>query len=335
MNKIAYSAVIAALINSAVAVQHQHRATEGPDVYGPNGDNYKNTAPDYDLSRIGIDITTKGSGPKCKPGDWTTVKWDGYLKDGRHITSSASEHGGEPKTFSLGASEVFKCWDLAITQLHQGDKAHLDCPSHYAYGTAFTWAPVGGEPVPLGSDMDFEIEVVECNRVPEFTEQVAQPVTTTMQPGRCMYLHSVAAEEEGTPLVITCENEDRISAPGFHYFPAVPCYLDEWVKENPHQEFHYEESTGYVRDDAHHWELCSQAGYLALCDWASYSPYYAHSAFSSSHTDWLYDGVTQTLQHKTDWGSFFPYTENTVKWAEVHMDSHTHQDISPLENINA
>lgn len=152
---------------------------------------------------------------------------------------------------------MFHCWDLAIPQLHQGDVAKIDCPSYYAYGGAYTWAPVGGEPIPLNSDMDFEIEIVECNRVPEFTQHVEQPVTTTMQPGRCMYLHSEAAESESTPLVITCENEDRINAPGFNYFPAVPCYLEEWVKENQHQEFSWNEQTGFIKDAAHEWELCN------------------------------------------------------------------------------
>jgi len=107
-----------------------------------------------------------------------------------------------------------------------------------------------------------------------------------------MYLHSEAAEAEGTPMVITCENEDRINAPGFNYFPAVPCYLDEWVKENPHQEFFWNEQTGFIKDGAHNWELCSQVGYLAICDWASYNVHIANGAFSSSHIDWLYDGVT-------------------------------------------
>ena len=114
------------------------------------------------------------------PGDWVTVNWVGTLKDGRIITDSKQEGTGLPKTFSLGHREVFHCWDLAMTQLHQGDKAHLDCPSYFAYGGAFTWAPIGGEPVPLNSDMEFDIEVVECNRVPDFTGYKEQPVTTTM-----------------------------------------------------------------------------------------------------------------------------------------------------------
>ena len=333
MNKVAYTAAVAALMNSAAAIKQQSNIA--PDVYGPNGENYQHNTASYDLSRIGIDITEQGTGPKCKPGDWVTVHWVGTLKDGREITNSHQEPGGRPKTFSLGAREVFHCWDLAITQLHQGDKAHLDCPSYYAYGGAFTWAPIGGEPIPLHSDVDFDIEIVECNRVPDFTEYKEQPVTTTMQPGRCMYIHSEAAEEEGTPLVITCENEDRINQPGFNYFPAVPCYLDEWVKENKHQQYHYVEETGVVKDFAHEWELCIQFGRLALCNWSAFVPGHAHPTFSSEHTKWWYDGVTMTLQNKQSWGSQFPYTEHTVKWAEVLIDQHTNQDASPLDNINA
>jgi hypothetical protein len=231
MNKFATFAAYAALIGSASAI----KSHDGKDVYGPNGENYSNTSPDYDLSRIGIDITTPGTGPKCKVGDWTTVRWEGYLKDGRHITSSTIEAQDKPKTFSLGAREVFHCWDLAIQQLHQGAKATLSCPSYYVYGGAFQWAPVGGEPVPLHSDVDFEIEVVECNRVPEFTQQVPQPKTTTMQPGRCMYLHSVASHEEGTPLTMDCESDGKTGDHDFHHFPSVPCYLEEWVKEDKSQ----------------------------------------------------------------------------------------------------
>lgn len=156
-----------------------------------------------------------------------------------------------------------------------------------------------------------------------------------MQPGRCMYFHSVASNEEGTELVITCENEDRINQPGFNYFPAVPCYLEEWVKENPHQQFSYEETKGTLKDFKHEWELCAQFGRLALCDWASFVVGHAHPAFASTHSKWTYDGVTQTLQELKPWGAKFPYVEHTVKWAEVLLDSHTHQDKTPLENINA
>jgi hypothetical protein len=43
----------------------QIAAQAPPDVYGHNGDNYINNNPQYDFSRIKIDIREPGSGPKC------------------------------------------------------------------------------------------------------------------------------------------------------------------------------------------------------------------------------------------------------------------------------
>jgi len=101
------------------------------------------------MADIGIDILTKGSGDKCSAGDWTSIHYVGSLKDGRVVTDSRGEGDGQPRLFSLGKAEVFKCWDLAVTQLHKGDKAHVSCPAHYVWGDAYTQAPLGGEPIPL------------------------------------------------------------------------------------------------------------------------------------------------------------------------------------------
>jgi hypothetical protein len=291
---------IAALLGSASAIKQKQMGEpdDFADVYGPNGVNFTNVDANYDTSRIGIDILEKGTGPKCKSGDWATVQWVGNLKDGREVTNSVIENNGRPKVFNVGKREVFYCWDLAIPMLKQGDKAKLSCPSYYVYGGAFTWAPVGGEPVPEHSDVDFEIEILECSHTPDVTEYKEQPVTTTMQPGRCMYIHSEAAEEESTPLVITCENEDRINQPGFNYFPAVPCYLDEWVKENKHQSFTFDEKTGFIKDMAHEWELCIEFGLLALCNFAAAIEGHTHPAFSMTQIPWWYDGATMTIQYK-------------------------------------
>jgi hypothetical protein len=60
-----------------------------PDVYGPNGDNYANNNPQYDFSRIKIDIKEAGSGPKCMIGNWITTHWVGNLMhDGRVYTDT-------------------------------------------------------------------------------------------------------------------------------------------------------------------------------------------------------------------------------------------------------
>lgn len=193
-------AMVALFQGSQAIVQ---KSAAGPDVYGANGAGYSNTDASYDVSRIGIDVRTAGTGPTCRPGDWTTVHWVGTLRDGRVITDSRAEPGGLPKTFALGAHEVFNCWDLAIPKLQQGTKARLSCPSYFAYGSAYTWPPVGGEPIPLNSDVDFDVEVVECNRTPEFTEYYQQPRTTTMQPNKCMWLHLVEADSTANEMVLT------------------------------------------------------------------------------------------------------------------------------------
>lgn len=196
-----YSLAAMALVSTSQAMKQ--RTVGAPDVYGPNGDGYSNTDAAYDLSRIGISVTQAGQGANCKVGDWTTVHWTGTLPDGRVITDSRAEPGGLPKTFALGAHEVFNCWDLAIPKLQQGSKARLSCPSYFAYGGAFTWAPIGGEPIPLHSDVNFDIEVVECNRTPDFTDYFNQPRTTTMQPNRCMWLHLQEADSTGNDMVLT------------------------------------------------------------------------------------------------------------------------------------
>lgn len=193
-----------------VAQSVTQKSAAAPDVYGSNGSGYSNTDASYDVSRIGINVTSAGKGATCRPGDWTTIHWVGTLRDGRVITDSRAEPGGLPKTFALGAHEVFKCWDLAIPKLQQGTKARLSCPSYFAYGNARTWPPVGGEPIPLNSDVDFDIEVVECNRTPDFTEYYQQPRTTTMQPNKCMWLHLVEADSTVNEMVLTEQEGDAI-----------------------------------------------------------------------------------------------------------------------------
>lgn len=201
-----YTLAVAAMVSNTEAIK---QLTAGsPDVYGANGAGYSNTDASYDLSRIGIDVRTAGKGANCKVGDWTTIHWTATLKDGRVVSDSRAELGGLPKTFALGAHEVFSCWDLAIPKLQQGSIARLSCPSYYAWGGARTWAPVGGEPIPLHSDVDFDVEVVECNRTPDFTEYMRQPITTTMQPGRCMWFHLEEADSTGNDMVLT-EQEGR------------------------------------------------------------------------------------------------------------------------------
>lgn len=96
------SFAVLCLISNISAV----KVSSSPDVYGPNGQNYTNESADYELAQIGIDIHTQKNpdSPTCSTGNWVTVQWQGRLMDGRVITDSKAELGGQPKTFNLGNS---------------------------------------------------------------------------------------------------------------------------------------------------------------------------------------------------------------------------------------
>lgn len=102
------------------------KTNSNPDVYGPNGKGYTNTSGDQSLAKIGIDIDftkAKDSDPKCLEGEWAQIHYVGTLPNGRVVADSRSEPGGLPKTFTVGKSEVLRCWDFAIQALHSGDRA--------------------------------------------------------------------------------------------------------------------------------------------------------------------------------------------------------------------
>lgn len=117
--------------------------------------------------------------------------------------------------------------------------------------------------------------------------------------------------------MITCEHEEANT--------LAPCYLEEWVKDTPAQQFFYDIETGMIKDGALGYELCNLDGKLNLCNPETYK----------QHTNWRYDGVSQTLKHLTDFGASFPYVSNTKKWTPVLMDAHQHQDDDPTLNINS
>ena len=137
-------------------------------------------------------------------GSWARMHYSGRLLDGRVIADSRAEAGGMPKTFTVGNSDVLRCWDHAVQVLHAGDKATLSCPASLAYGKAYLWPAVGGAPIPEDSDIQFDIEIEDCNITPK-REEYVQPVTTTMQTGECFYLQSITSDHTSLNLVLSHE----------------------------------------------------------------------------------------------------------------------------------
>lgn len=202
-----YTSSIAAVLLASSDVD-AIRIGAAPDVFGPNGDGYQNSLPNYDLANIGIDILKKGNGPKCTKRDWAKAHWVGTLADGRVVTDSVQEGLGYPKVWSVGSHEVFSCWDIAITQLHEGDKVKLSCPAFYVWGSAAMISPLGGTPIPRNSDVDFELDIIECAKIPERDgrQYFPQPHTTTMQGNIPFYLHSHLGKDTANDWVLSSKS---------------------------------------------------------------------------------------------------------------------------------
>ena len=248
-----------------------------------------------DLSHIGIDINEAGAkdAKKCMPGNWATVHWTGSLMDGRVITDSRSEAGGLPKTFNVGQAEVFSCWDLAIQKLNKGSKAHITCPAYLAYGTAYTQSPLGGEPIPLGSDMTFDLEVLDCNIEPTETEHV-QPVSTTMQPDTCFYLHNVGAEHTSLDLVLSTEAIQTSDK-----WPAKYAIVEHRVYEDKQQQWYYNEKNGAIHNGADPgFFLDFDFGWAMIADFTKSDKTSEH--FPKENRKWYFDPVLRELTTKID-----------------------------------
>lgn len=82
-----------------------------------------------------------------------TVHYHGTLIDGTVFDSSVDRN--TPITFKL--SQVIKGWQIAMVELHQGDKARLYIPHHLAYGKR----RVGK--IPPASLLIFEIEIISVS----------------------------------------------------------------------------------------------------------------------------------------------------------------------------
>jgi FKBP-type peptidyl-prolyl cis-trans isomerase len=282
---------IYALVNNVSA----HKMEQKPDVFGPNGKDFSNEDAKMEYAHIGIDIEDKGEkdAKKCMPGQWATVHWTGRLMDGRVVTDSRSEIGGLPKTFNLGANQVFSCWDFAIQKLNKGTKATIHCPSFYAYGTAYTQSPLGGEPIPLASDVDFDLEVLDCNIHPTFTEHV-QPVTTTMQPDQCFYLHNVGSEHTSHDLVLSTEADKKSDI-----WPGKYAIVEHRVYDTKEQQWTYDEKTGSIHNLADpSFFLDFDYGWAFIADLTKKDTTSKH--FPTEKRKWYFDPVKQELQTVLD-----------------------------------
>ncbi len=96
-----------------------------------------------------IQEVSVGSGAEAKAGDIVTVDYVGALPDGTIF--DASQNHGQTFSFTLGAGQVIKGWDMGVAGMKEGGKRLLIIPSSLGYGAN----AVG--PIPANSTLIFEV----------------------------------------------------------------------------------------------------------------------------------------------------------------------------------
>ena len=105
-------------------------------------------------SELKITINQEGSGIRADIGMSVSVHYTGKLEDGTVFDSSIPR--GQPFTFTLGAGQVIKGWDLGVEGMKVGEKRNLVIPPHLGYGVRGA-----GATIPPNATLIFDVELLE------------------------------------------------------------------------------------------------------------------------------------------------------------------------------
>ena len=105
-------------------------------------------------SELKITINQEGSGDRADLGMSVSVHYTGKLEDGTVFDSSIPR--GQPFTFTLGAGQVIKGWDLGVEGMTVGEKRNLVIPPHLGYGVRGA-----GATIPPNATLIFDVELLE------------------------------------------------------------------------------------------------------------------------------------------------------------------------------
>jgi len=110
-------------------------------------------------SGFSYQITKKGNGISPAINDVVKVHYKLMLEDSTLVDSSYDRE--EPATFKLGAGQVIKGWDLAMSQFSVGDEAIIILPPNLAYGDR-----TAGQ-IPANSVLIFDLKIVDVIPAPK------------------------------------------------------------------------------------------------------------------------------------------------------------------------
>ena len=119
-----------------------------------NSNNSQNTTMQQQATQqVQSQDVTVGTGDVAVAGKQITVNYTGVFQDGKKFDSSL-DPGRTPFTFTLGAGQVIKGWDIGVEGMKVGGKRIIVVPPELGYG-ANDYGPIPGN-----STLIFEIELL-------------------------------------------------------------------------------------------------------------------------------------------------------------------------------
>ena len=104
-------------------------------------------------NKVEIEVIKEGGGAEAVRNSTVSVHYTGKLTDGKKFDSSLDR--GEPFSFTLGAQQVIRGWDIGVEGMKVGGKRLLTIPPHLGYG-----ARGAGNAIPPNATLKFEIELL-------------------------------------------------------------------------------------------------------------------------------------------------------------------------------
>ncbi len=116
------------------------------------------TMPTENVTQLQGQDEVVGTGATATAGDSVTVNYVGSLTNGTVFDASAN-HGTTGFTFTLGAGQVIKGWDIGVAGMKVGGKRQLVIPASLAYGDQAV-----GNVIPANATLVFEIELLKVTK---------------------------------------------------------------------------------------------------------------------------------------------------------------------------
>ncbi len=110
------------------------------------------------MQNLKITDTTVGTGATVVSGNTVNVLYTGSLDNGT-VFDASSKHGNQPFSFTVGAGQVIKGWDLGLVGMKVGGTRELVIPAELGYGVT----GAGNGAIPPNATLHFTVQLLSIS----------------------------------------------------------------------------------------------------------------------------------------------------------------------------